>query len=171
MLMAFRNGGRHPPALEVGAGHHRRSEAPESGALGVGTRGEGRTRLRLKERRRPWSRYKEVEYQAPSPWLFGTRLRYRGRASGHGWVTHARIDEDPGIRGHDLRFDKTCRGNRLAKRADVGQQKTIRIKAWPWCDVTPRNTSADLCKDYSLYGGMWNLFCRAGHYPCVQNLL
>ena len=23
----------------------------------------------------------------------------------------------------------------------------------------------------TLYGGMWNLFCRAGHYPCVQNLL
>ena len=26
-------------------------------------------------------------------------------------------------------------------------------------------------KYYSLYGGMWNLFCRAEHYPCVQNLL
>ena len=24
---------------------------------------------------------------------------------------------------------------------------------------------------YTLYGGMWNLFCRAGHYPCVQNHL
>ena len=24
---------------------------------------------------------------------------------------------------------------------------------------------------YTLYGGMWNLFCRAGHDPCVQNLL
>ena len=24
---------------------------------------------------------------------------------------------------------------------------------------------------YTLYGGMWNLFCRAGHCPCVQNLL
>ena len=23
----------------------------------------------------------------------------------------------------------------------------------------------------TLYGGMWNLFCRAGHDPCVQNLL
>ena len=29
----------------------------------------------------------------------------------------------------------------------------------------------DLWKYYSLYGGMWILFCRAGHYPCVQNLL
>ena len=24
---------------------------------------------------------------------------------------------------------------------------------------------------FSLYGGMWNLFCRAGQYPCVQDLL
>ena len=24
---------------------------------------------------------------------------------------------------------------------------------------------------YTLYDGMWNLFCRAGHDPCVQNLL
>src|SRR3954471_4886962 len=32
------------------------------------------------------------------------------------------------------------------------------------------NASADR-KYYSFYGGMWNLFCRAGHYPCVQNLL
>ena len=24
---------------------------------------------------------------------------------------------------------------------------------------------------YSLYGGMWNLFCRAGHDPRVHNLL
>ena len=29
----------------------------------------------------------------------------------------------------------------------------------------------DLWKYYSLYGGMWNLFCRARHYPCVQNLI
>ena len=35
------------------------------------------------------------------------------------WVTHTRIDENPGIRGHDLCFDKTCQGNRLAKRAEV----------------------------------------------------
>ena len=45
----------------------------------------------------------------------------------HGWVTHARIDENPGIRGHDLCFDKTCQGNRLAKRAKVeGQIKKLR---------------------------------------------
>ena len=39
----------------------------------------------------------------------------------HGWVTHARIDENLGIRGHDLCFDKTCQGNCLAKRAEVEQ--------------------------------------------------
>ena len=26
----------------------------------------------------------------------------------HDWVTRARIDEDPAIRGHDLCFDRTC---------------------------------------------------------------
>ena len=35
------------------------------------------------------------------------------------WVTHARIDENPGIKGHDLCFDKMCQGNRLAKHAEV----------------------------------------------------
>ena len=39
----------------------------------------------------------------------------------NGAVTHTRIDENPGIRGHDLFFDKTCQGNRLAKRAEVEQ--------------------------------------------------
>ena len=24
------------------------------------------------------------------------------------WITHTRIDENPGIRGHDLCFNKTC---------------------------------------------------------------
>ena len=30
------------------------------------------------------------------------------------------IDENPMIRGHDLYFDKTCQGNRLALRAMAG---------------------------------------------------
>jgi hypothetical protein len=25
-----------------------------------------------------------------------------------GWITHARIDEDPVMKGHDLCYDKTC---------------------------------------------------------------
>ena len=50
-----------------------------------------------------------------------TRLFPKRRGQWRGWVTHARIDENPGIRGHDLCFDKTCQGNRLAKRAEVEQ--------------------------------------------------
>ena len=46
-----------------------------------------------------------------------TRLSPKHR----GWVTHARIDENPGIRGHDLCFNKMCQGNRLAKCAEVEQ--------------------------------------------------
>ena len=34
-------------------------------------------------------------------------------------VTHVRIDENPVKRVHDLCFDKTCQGNRLAKHAEV----------------------------------------------------
>ena len=50
-----------------------------------------------------------------------TRLSPKRRNQWRGWVTHARIDENPVIRGHDLCFDKTCLGNRLAKHAEVGQ--------------------------------------------------
>ena len=48
-----------------------------------------------------------------------TRLSPKCRNQWCGWVTHARIDENLGIRGHDLCFDKTCQGNRLAKHAEV----------------------------------------------------
>ena len=48
-----------------------------------------------------------------------TRLSPKCRNQWRGWVTHACIDENPGIRGHDLYFDKTCQGNRFAKRAEV----------------------------------------------------
>ena len=51
----------------------------------------------------------------------GTRLRWRGRGNGRGWVTHIRIYGNPGIREHYLCFDKTCQGNRLAKRTEVEQ--------------------------------------------------
>src|SRR3954469_10143164 len=39
------------------------------------------------------------------------------------------------------------------------------------CHDIERVSKSDLWKYYSLYDGMWNLFCRAGHYPCVQDLL
>ena len=48
-----------------------------------------------------------------------TRLSPKRHNRWRGWVTHARIDENPGIRGHDLCFDKTCQGNCLAKHAEV----------------------------------------------------
>ena len=50
-----------------------------------------------------------------------THLSPKRHNQSRGWVTHARIDENPGIRGHDLCFNKTCQGNRLAKKAEVGQ--------------------------------------------------
>ena len=50
-----------------------------------------------------------------------TRLSPKCHSQWRGWVTHAHINENPGIRGHDLYFDKTCQGNRLAKRTEVGQ--------------------------------------------------
>ena len=37
-----------------------------------------------------------------------TFLSAKRRNRWRGWVTHARIDENPVIRGHDLCFDKTC---------------------------------------------------------------
>ena len=49
-----------------------------------------------------------------------TRLSPKHHSQWRGWVTHTRIDGNPRIRGHDLCFDKTCQGNRLAKRAEVG---------------------------------------------------
>ena len=50
-----------------------------------------------------------------------TRLSPKRHSQWRGWVTHTRIDENPGIRGHDLYFNKTCQGNCLAKRAEVEQ--------------------------------------------------
>ena len=42
------------------------------------------------------------------------KLAYsQGLCKWYGWVTHARIDENPAIRGHDLCFDKTCQKTAL----------------------------------------------------------
>ena len=38
----------------------------------------------------------------------------------NGWITHAHIDEDPMIRGHDLCFDKSYQRNCLAMCAGAG---------------------------------------------------
>ena len=59
--------------------------------------------------------------EAKRPHLPGkTCLSPKRRNRWRSWVTHARIDENPEMRGHDLCFNKTCQGNRLAKRAKVG---------------------------------------------------
>ena len=84
--------------------------------------GEGRDRA-WEEKDRPWSLYKEGEYQASSAWLFGTCLKLRSHTNKHGWVTHTCIDENPVIRGQDLCFGKTCQENRLATRAVAGWGK------------------------------------------------
>src|SRR3954466_406303 len=73
---------------------------------------------------------------------------------------------------HDLCFDKTCQGNRLAKRAEGEKVKMIRKRTWPQCDDALRNTSADLiCVNIILSMAICgNLFCRAGHYFwCLQS--
>ena len=48
-----------------------------------------------------------------------TRLPPKRRDKWRGWVTHVRIDVNPVKGVHDLCFDKTCQGNRLAKHAEV----------------------------------------------------
>ena len=56
-------------------------------------------------------------------------------------------------------------GNRL--------RKTVRIMTMPRHDVMLGKSCQQirLVEYCALYGCMWNLFCRAGHYPCVQDLL
>ena len=43
----------------------------------------------------------------------------------------------------------------------------------PRCGVTLWKSCQQirLMEYYTLYDGMWNLFCRAGHDSCVQDLL
>ena len=50
-----------------------------------------------------------------------TRLSPKRHSQWRGWVTHTHIDENPRMRGHDLCFNKTCQGNHLAKRTEVGR--------------------------------------------------
>ena len=40
-----------------------------------------------------------------------------------------------------------------------------------WCHVMKSCQQIRFVEYYTLYGGMWNLFCRARHDPCVLNLL
>ena len=67
------------------------------------------------------------------PTRLKTRL-FQGLCKGHGWVTHARIDENPAIRGHDLYFDKTCQWKPHLETRN-GRRKRFEIMTGG-CDVT-----------------------------------
>ena len=58
------------------------------------------------------------------------------RSVGFDTDTRTHINENPVIRGHDLCFNKTCQGKRLAICAVAGCEKTVRIMTWPWCDIS-----------------------------------
>lgn len=80
------------------------------------------------------------------------KLAYsQGLCKRHSWVTHARIDENPAIRGHDLCLNKTCqRQPRLGTWS--GRPKTVQNY-----DRTNMTSSADWTgvKLYSLCGCVW----------------
>ena len=55
----------------------------------------------------PWILYKGNGYRTPPPKPENLPIP-KESSQWNGWVTHARINEDPAISGHDLCFDKTC---------------------------------------------------------------
>ena len=133
--------------------------------------GEGKDRA-WEEKDRPWPLYKEGEYQASSAWPFGTCLKSRSHTNKHDWVTHTRIDENPVIRGTRslLRQDVPIKPPRNTCSGRLG--KTVRNdRTTAGCHVMKSCQQIRFVEYYTLYGGMWNLFYRAGHNPCVQNLL
>ena len=70
------------------------------------------------------SPYKGSRISSASP--LASKLAYsQGLCEWYGWVTHARIDENPAIRGHDLCFDKTCQWHPRLKTWS-GRQKMVR---------------------------------------------
>ena len=73
------------------------------------------------------SLYTGDESGAPPHLPVEGRLFLKRHDRWRGWVTHTRIDGNPVIRGHDLCFDKTCRGTRLAICDVAGCGKTVPI--------------------------------------------
>ena len=133
--------------------------------------GEGKDRAR-EEKDRPWPLYKEGEYHASSAWPFGTCLKSRSHTSKHDWVTQTRIDENPVIRGTRslLRQDEPIKPPRNTCRGRLG--KTVRNdRTMAGCHVMKSCQQIRFVEYYTLYSGMCNLFYRARHNPCVQNLL
>ena len=74
----------------------------------------------------------------------------------YGWVTHACIDENPAIRGHNLCFDKTCQWQPRLETWS-GRQKTVRN--YDRADVMSccKKLSADSTRGirYPLCGCVW----------------
>jgi len=101
------NRGSHPSALWVGPGHACEAWSNEGKPgmleLEVGKAGEkfGVTRDD------PWLLYKGNRYRTPPPKPKNLPIPKKS-SQWNSWVTHARIDENPAIRGRDLYFDKTC---------------------------------------------------------------
>ena len=75
----------------------------------------------------PLSLYRGDESGAPPHMPIENLLLPKRHDLWRGGITRARIDENPVIRGHDLCFDKTCQGNRLAICVVAGYGKTVQI--------------------------------------------
>ena len=96
----------------------------------------------------------------------------QGLCKRHGWVTHAHIDENPAIRGHDLCFDKTCQ---CQPRLETwsGRRKTVRN--YDQTDVMSccKKLSADWTrvKLYSLCGCLWCVLQIRIQSSCPETIL
>ena len=76
--------------------------------MGVGTRCEGRGKIKHGKKETCLDLFikgMNIKFLRAAVWnLPNPKESYQWS----GWVTHAHIDENPVIRGHDLCFDKTC---------------------------------------------------------------
>ena len=89
--------------------------------------------------------------------LHALKLAYsQGLCKRHGWVTHARIDENPAIRGHNLSFDKMCQWQ---PRLETWSGSRKMVRNYDQTDVIScyKKLSADWIREilYSLYGYVW----------------
>ena len=75
--------------------------------LGVAARGRRGRRKAWGKKGESYLLIRAVNIERPPPIRLKIRLLPR-LCKWHGWVTYARIDENPVIRGHNLCFDKTC---------------------------------------------------------------
>ena len=67
----------------------------------------GKAKERIGIKYRPWFLYKGRGYRTPPPKPKNLPIPKESFPQDT-WVTHAHIDENPAIRGHDLCFDKMC---------------------------------------------------------------